>query len=574
MGFESLGDWQLARFRADPANSGRVLDSGLWRYTRHPNYFGDCLVWWGFFALALAVPGGLYGVVSPVVMTILLRRVSGVSLLERSLAKRKLGYAAYMASTNAFIPGPSRAPRAGAGPAGRSEPGSIRSAYTHGSDGVESPATMSEATNTGSSIAPRHLRGTHSRPIQRLARSALLSAFRGLERGALRVEDERGAHEFGKTCDDFPAPIRVDVRDPAFWPAVALGGSMGGSDSYIRGDWRTSDLTGLLRLLIQNESVLGGFDAGLGRIGETFRRVAHRLRRNTRIGSRRNIRAHYDLGNDFFALFLDPTLTYSAGIFERESSTLEEASVAKYERICRKLALGPDDRLLEIGSGWGGFALHAARTRGCRVTTTTLSPAQRELALERVAAAGLRDRVTVLLEDYRELRGRFDKLVSIEMIEAVGHQYFDAFFRTCAARLESHGLMALQAILIADGLYESACRTVDFIKAYIFPGGCLPSVASIGRSLARACDLRMVHLEDLTPHYARTLRTWRARFDANRAAITRLGYSTEFQRMWEFYLCYCEAGFIERRIASAQLMLAMPRARGASILGALPAAAT
>jgi cyclopropane-fatty-acyl-phospholipid synthase len=429
---------------------------------------------------------------------------------------------------------------------------------------------MSEATNS-SGLSPRHLRGTHSRPIQRLARRALLSALRGLERGALHVEDESGEWDFGRSCDDFPAPIRLDVRDAAFWPAVAFGGSMGGSDSYIRGDWRTNDLTGLIRLLIQNEAVLGGFDAGLGRIGEALRRAAHGLRRNTRFGSRRNIRAHYDLGNDFFAQFLDPTMTYSAGIFERESSSLEEASVAKYERICRKLALDRRDRVLEIGSGWGGFALHAARTRGCHVTTTTLSPAQREVALERVAAAGLRDRIDVLLEDYRELRGRFDKLVSIEMIEAVGHQYLDAFFRTCARRLESHGLMALQAILIADGLYESARRTVDFIKAYIFPGGCLPSMASIGRSLARVCDLRMVHLEDLTPHYARTLRAWRTRFDSNRGAIARLGYSAEFQRMWEFYLCYCEAGFVERRIASAQLMLAMPRARGNPILGALPA---
>jgi cyclopropane-fatty-acyl-phospholipid synthase len=201
--------------------------------------------------------------------------------------------------------------------------------------------------------------------------------------------------------------------------------------------------------------------------------------------------------------------------------------------------------------------------------TTTLSPAQREVALERVAAAGLSNRVEVLLEDYRELRGRFDKLVSIEMIEAVGHQYFDAFFRTCAERLEAHGLMALQAILIADPLFEQARRTVDFIKAYVFPGGCLPSLAAIGRSLARACDLRLIHFEDITAHYARTLRSWRARFDQNRAAISALGYSAEFQRMWEFYLCYCEAGFMERRIASAQLVLARPQARPAPILGAL-----
>jgi cyclopropane-fatty-acyl-phospholipid synthase len=423
---------------------------------------------------------------------------------------------------------------------------------------------------SASTIAPRHVRGSHSRPLQRISRRALLGALAKLRRGVLRIEDEHGVREFGAPCADFPEPVRLEVRDATFWPAIVLGGSVGGGHSYVRGDWRTSDLTGLLRMMLQNESVMRGFDGGLGRLGESLRRVAHRLRRNDLLGSRRNIRAHYDLGNDFFALFLDPTLTYSAGIFERESSTLEEASVAKYERICRKLALGPDDRLLEIGTGWGGFALHAARTRGCRVTTTTISPAQREVALERVAAAGLRERVSVLLEDYRELRGRFDKLVSIEMIEAVGHQYFDAFFRTCAARLESHGLMALQAILIADGLYESARRGVDFIKAYIFPGGCLPSLAEIGKSLARACDLRLVHLEDLTPHYARTLRAWRERFLENRAAIAKLGYSAEFQRMWEFYLCYCEAGFAERRTASAQLVLAMPGARNAPILGALP----
>jgi cyclopropane-fatty-acyl-phospholipid synthase len=423
---------------------------------------------------------------------------------------------------------------------------------------------------SATSIAPRHLRGSHSRPLQRVARRALLSALSRLQLGQLRLVDEAGVHEFGATAPELPRPIELEVRDGAFWPAVALGGSIGGGDSYVRGDWRTSDLTGLLRLFLRNESVLAGFDAGLGRLGESARRVGHWLRRNDRAGSRRNIRAHYDLGNDFFAQFLDPTLTYSAGIFERESATMEEASVAKYERICRKLGLSASDRLLEIGTGWGGFAIHAARTRGCRVTTTTLSRAQREIALERVAAAGLSDRVSVLLEDYRELRGRFDKLVSIEMIEAVGHQYFDTFFRTCAARLESHGLMALQAILISDGLFESARRTVDFIKAYIFPGGCLPSLAEIGKSLARACDLRVTHFEDITPHYARTLRSWAERFEQNRAAIARLGYSSEFQRMWEFYLCYCEAGFIERRTASAQLVLAMPEARGAPILGTLP----
>jgi cyclopropane-fatty-acyl-phospholipid synthase len=410
------------------------------------------------------------------------------------------------------------------------------------------------------------------RPLQSIAKHALLAAFARIENGALRIQEDGAVHEFGSPNSDLPAPIEVSVRDPAFWPAVALGGSMGGSESYIRGEWRTSDLTGLLRLVSQNEAVFYAFDGGIARAGQWLRRMGHTLRRNSRVGSRRNIRAHYDLGNDFFALFLDPTMTYSAGVFEREDATMEAASVAKNERICRKLGLSAGDRVLEIGSGWGGFAIHAARTRGCKVTTTTLSPAQREVALERVAATGVRDRVEVLLEDYRDLRGRFDKLVSIEMIEAVGHQYFDAFFRSCAARLEAHGMMALQAILIADPLYEQARRTVDFIKAYIFPGGCLPSLGAIARSLASACDLRLIHFEDITAHYARTLRLWRARFEQNRAAISALGYSAEFQRMWEYYLCYCEAGFAERRrIASAQLVLARPGARPAPILGALHA---
>jgi cyclopropane-fatty-acyl-phospholipid synthase len=218
-----------------------------------------------------------------------------------------------------------------------------------------------------------------------------------------------------------------------------VGGSMGGSDSFLRGEWETDDLTGLLRLLVRDEGVLGGFDGALGRAGEAVRRLRHRLRRNSRSQSRRNIQSHYDLGNDFFALFLDPTLTYSAGIFERDDASLEAASIAKYERLCRKLALRSGDHVLEIGTGWGGFALHAARTRGCRITTTTISPAQHDFACERIARAGLGDRVTVLLEDYRSLRGRYDKLVSIEMIEAVGHEYLDGYFRACSDRLRRTG---------------------------------------------------------------------------------------------------------------------------------------
>ncbi len=411
--------------------------------------------------------------------------------------------------------------------------------------------------------------GPRTTPLQALARRAVLRALGRLERGALRIEDAFGASELGKPCDEAPEPALLRVHDARLWPSVVLDGSMGGSDAYLRGDWSSDDLTALLRLFLRNERALGGFDAGLGRVREWLRRGLHRMRSNSHAGSRRNIRAHYDLGNDFFALVLDPTLTYSAGIFEHDGATLEQASLAKYERICRKLALRRDDEVLEIGTGWGGFALHAASTRGCRVTTTTLSPAQRDVAVERAARAGLSDRVRVLLEDYRALTGRFDKLVSIEMIEAVGHQYFDAYFRACAARLAPHGLMALQAILIAEPLYERARRTVDFIKWHIFPGGCLPSLGAIVRSVARAGDLAIVHLEDLTTHYARTLREWRARLLANREAILALGYPERLVRMFEFYFCYCEAGFQERRIASAQLVLGRQASTRPPILGEL-----
>jgi cyclopropane-fatty-acyl-phospholipid synthase len=403
----------------------------------------------------------------------------------------------------------------------------------------------------------------------RLLAHRLFTQVRG---GTLRVSDPHGTRAFGRPGGAAtPIEAAITVHDDRFYARLLAEGSIGLGESYADGWWDADHLTGALRLAHRS---LRRAHPLLDRVHRVLTPAVDPLARRRRSDQRRdqvNVRAHYDLGNDLFQRFLDPSMMYSCAVFDAPGQTLEDASRAKLDRLAALLELGPDDHVLEIGTGWGGFAIHAARTRGCKVTTTTLSPAQREIALERVAAAGLSDRVTVLLEDYRELRGRFDKLVSIEMIEAVGHQYFDTFFRTCAARLESHGLMALQAILISDGLFESARRTVDFIKAYIFPGGCLPSLAEIGKSLARACDLRLTHFEDITPHYARTLRSWTERFEQNRAAIARLGYSSEFQRMWEFYLCYCEAGFIERRTASAQLVLAMPEARGAPILGTLPA---
>jgi cyclopropane-fatty-acyl-phospholipid synthase len=283
------------------------------------------------------------------------------------------------------------------------------------------------------------------------------------------------------------------------------------------------------------------------------------VNRNTLKGSRRNIGAHYDLGNELFELFLDETMMYSCGIFERPESSLKEASEAKLERICRKLQLKASDHVIEIGTGWGGFAIYAAKHFGCRVTTTTISQQQYDYALQRVREAGLEDRITLLFRDYRELEGQFDKLVSIEMIEAVGHEHFDTYFRKCSELLKADGMMLLQSITIADQRYPIAKKSIDFIQRYIFPGGCLPSVAALSDSVARKTDMRIYDLEDIGVHYATTLRIWRERFFARLEEVHRLGYPERFIRMWNYYLSYCEGGFRQQAIGTVQLLLTKPR---------------
>ncbi len=318
--------------------------------------------------------------------------------------------------------------------------------------------------------------------------------------------------------------------------------------------------------MIRNRAVMEAMDSGLARLASPVRKLLHYLNRNTKDGSARNIAAHYDLGNDFFELILDRTLMYSCAIFERPDATLDEAALAKVERICRKLELRPTDHLVEIGTGWGGFAIHAAKNYGCRVTTTTISLAQHGYAVKRIAAEGLQERITVLLKDYRDLEGQFDKAVSIEMIEAVGHHFVDSYFRKCSGLLKPDGMMLLQAITIADQNYKSALRNVDFIKKYIFPGSFIPSVTALCDSITRASDLRLFHLEDLTPNYAETLKHWRLRLFQHLDRVRSLGYPEEFIRMWEFYLCYCEGGFRERYIGDVQMLLTKPASRRAPIL--------
>ena len=385
-----------------------------------------------------------------------------------------------------------------------------------------------------------------------LARQLVLKRLASIGEGRLRVRDGRESHVFGNGQG---IEATITVHDPAFYADIAFGGSVGAGESFMFGHWRADDLTALMRLMLRNHEALDGMEQGLARMSAPIRQFAHWLHRNTRAGSRRNISAHYDLGNDFFRLMLDQTMMYSCAFFERPDMTLTEASIAKLDRICRTLALGPADHVLEIGTGWGGFAIHAAGRYGCRVTTTTISPSQFALARERIRAAGLADRVTVLLEDYRDLGGSYDKLVSIEMIEAIGPQQYAEFFRRSAERLTPGGRMLLQTITIADRHFARTRDEVDFIKRYIFPGACIPAISALAVAMAKSSDLRIVALEDIGPHYATTLSRWRTNFHANLEAVRAQGYPESFIRMWEFYLCYCEAGFAERQLGDVQMLL-------------------
>lgn len=398
--------------------------------------------------------------------------------------------------------------------------------------------------------------------LDRFLRRRLLTRLAEFGHGRLTLRDALGAHLLGTPADQ-PADLRVglDVLDPAFYRAIAANGSVGAGESYMEEQWRCDDLVGLIRLLLRNRELLDRMETGFARAGGMAMRALHSLRRNTRRGSRRNIAAHYDLGNEFFGLFLSPDLMYSSACWAGADDTLEAASRRKLDLICRKLALKPGDRLVEIGTGWGGFALHAAAHYGCHVTTATISQEQYVLARERVADAGLDGRVEVLLRDYRDLDGQFDKLVSIEMIEAIGADYLDTYFRQLGRLLKPDGLALLQAITIEDHRYDRAVRSVDFIKRHVFPGCFIPSISAMLAAKTRSSDLALVSQEDFGDSYARTLQAWRERFLAQLPAVRRQGFDERFIRMWEFYLAYCEGGFRERSIGVSQLLLARPRWR-------------
>jgi cyclopropane-fatty-acyl-phospholipid synthase len=388
--------------------------------------------------------------------------------------------------------------------------------------------------------------------VERLARRAVLGRMRTIGHGRLVIAEDGVVHTLGSGGPE----AYVQIHDPATWTAIAAGGTVSAGAAYMAGHWSCADLTALIRIFLRNRAALDGMERGLARFGMTLFKALHACNRNTRTGSQRNIAAHYDLGNDFYRLWLDETMMYSSAVFSRDDMTLHEAQIAKLDRLCDLLELKASDHVLEIGTGWGGLAIHLAQRTGCRVSTTTISQQQYDLAKKRVAAAGLAERVTVTLTDYRDLTGSYDKLVSVEMIEAVGHQYYDTYFGAITRLLKPDGLAVIQAITIAEQQYATAIREVDFIQRYVFPGSNIPSLGAITASIARSGDLNLVGMEDLAPHYARTLQCWRDGFRANLSTVRAQGFDDRFIRLWEFYLAYCEGGFAERAIGVAHLRLA------------------
>ena len=386
----------------------------------------------------------------------------------------------------------------------------------------------------------------------------VLGRLERITEGRLHVRQGTASWTFGAPAAD-GLEASIEVLDARFWSALLLRGSVGAGESYVRGEWRSSELPAVVRLLVRNRTALESLEGGMAMLARPALKLVHALRRNTRAGAERNIRAHYDLSNEFYALFLDPSLTYSCAFFDQPGVSLENAQHAKIARICEKLELKQSDHLLEIGTGWGALAIHAAREYGCRVTTTTISAAQHEVATRRVRDAGLEDRVTLLRQDYRELTGSFDKLVSVEMIEAVGARYLDTFLATCARLLRPDGRMVLQAITIDDRLYDAALRSVDFIQRYVFPGAFIPSVNAISASLTRATDLRLFGLEDIGAHYVPTLASWRSALLSRADEVHALGFDDEIVRLYEFYFAYCEGGYAERQLSNVQMLFTKQR---------------
>jgi cyclopropane-fatty-acyl-phospholipid synthase len=395
----------------------------------------------------------------------------------------------------------------------------------------------------------------------RQAKQLLLKALNGMTRGHLTIEDQGEIYTFGQPAERADVIAHIHVQHPSAYRQVLVGGTVGSGEAYMLGAWTSPDIVAVIRVFVLNMQTVSRLDSGFSWLMQSASRLLHRSRANSKRQAKLNIAAHYDLGNDFFKLFLDETMLYSSAIYPTETATLHQASCHKLAHIGKRLELCSNDHLLEIGSGWGGLAIFMAKTYGCRVTTITLSPAQCAYATDWVAREGLADRVDVKLCDYRDIGGQYDKIVSIEMIEAVGYRYFSTYFSTLSQRLKPNGKCLIQAITISDQRYAQERDNVDFIQRYIFPGGCLPSLAVIANHVCADTDMQLVGLEDITRDYARTLAAWRQAFLNALPAVKQQGFDDVFIRMWDFYLAYCEGGFRERVISTVQVLLAKPDCR-------------
>ncbi len=394
-------------------------------------------------------------------------------------------------------------------------------------------------------------------------KKGLKSKLSNLVEGYITVRDGEESFSFGNSKSDFKA--KVDIHSQEFYTMTGSGGALGIAEAYILGFWSADDVVVLMRILLKNRSILLSINNGLAKILNPINRIIHKSRQNTLSGSKDNILAHYDLSNKFYELWLDPSMTYSCAYFSSPDSKLEDASIEKLDRICRKLKLSDKDNILEIGTGWGSFSIHAAKNYGCQVTTTTISDAQYEYAKSRIIEEGLDSKIKIINKDYRTLEGFYDKIVSIEMIEAVGYEFIPVYFKKLSSLLKPNGLMALQGITYNDQNFDSYKDSVDFIKKYIFPGSCLISVSQIIDVIKTKTDLSMIDMEDITRHYAETLKRWRNNFMKVLPQVKEMGYSQSFIKMWEFYFLYCEAGFLERNIGDVQMVFAKSGARDINV---------
>ena len=388
--------------------------------------------------------------------------------------------------------------------------------------------------------------------LTKIFRKLVLKKFNNMKHGYIHIKDTQKEYKIGNDKSDLR--VNLEITSDEFYVLIGSGGLMGASEAYALGLWKVDDLVKLIQIMVRNKDLMDNIDSGLSSIIKPINKWIHYRRQNTLIGSKKNIVAHYDLSNEFYSLWLDRTMTYSCGIFKNNTTTMEEASIEKLDRICKKLNLSKDDSVLEIGTGWGSFAIHAAKNYGCKITTTTISDAQYNFAKNRIEEEGLQDKITLLNKDYRLLEGQYDKIASIEMIEAVGHKNVKTYFKKVSSLLRDNGLFAMQGITYNDQNFDVYKNSVDFINKYIFPGSCLISVSQVSEIIKKNTSMLFVDLEDITSHYATTLRIWRENFFKQLPKIKELGFSDSFINLWEFYFVYCEAGFIEKNIGDYQFV--------------------